>query len=49
MRVVLAAGIAVVIAVTLAVPSIAGIATWKWVLGVLGLALIVLAGRGKSA
>jgi hypothetical protein len=48
MKLAFAAGIAVLIAFVLAVPRVAGIETWKWVLGMIGLALIVLAGRQKS-
>jgi hypothetical protein len=39
--------VATTIAVLMAVPRIAGIDTWKWVLGVVGLVLIVVAGRKK--
>lgn len=47
MKVGIAALIATTIAVLMAVPRIAGIETWKWVLGFIGVALIVLAGRKK--
>jgi len=47
-RLAIAAGIAVVIAILFAVPRIAGIETWKWVLGAIGMAFIVLAGRKAS-
>ncbi len=45
----LAAGLAVaVVAAALAVvPSIFGVATWKWVLGVIGLVIFVSAGRRR--
>ena len=38
-------GIAVVAAALATVPAILGVATWKWVLGVIGLAIFVSAGR----
>jgi hypothetical protein len=44
-RLLIASGIATVIALLLAVPSVWGIETWKWIMGVIGLALIILAGR----
>ncbi len=44
-RVVAAVAIAAAGAFVLAVPQIAGIETWKWVLGAIGLALVVKAGR----
>jgi hypothetical protein len=34
-------------ALLLAVPEIAGVATWKWVLGAIGLVLFVASGRPK--
>jgi len=37
--------IAIVIAFTLAVPRIGTVSTWKIVLGAIGLAILVLAGR----
>jgi hypothetical protein len=45
----IAAGLAlaVVAAALVAVPSIFGVATWKWVLGVIGLAIFVSAGRRR--
>lgn len=39
--------IAAAIAVLLAVPEIAGIATWKWVLGAIGLALFLAGSRAR--
>jgi hypothetical protein len=39
--------VAVAAAVLAAVPTIAGISTWKVLLGVVGLALFIIAGRGK--
>jgi hypothetical protein len=39
------AGVAVGLAAMAVVPTIAGVSTWKWVLGVLGVALFVLAER----
>lgn len=38
-------GVAVALATVAIGPQIAGISLWKWVLGVVGLALFVLAGR----
>jgi hypothetical protein len=38
-------GIAVVLAALATVPTILGVATWKWVLGAIGLAIFVSAGR----
>jgi TRAP-type mannitol/chloroaromatic compound transport system permease large subunit len=38
-------GIAMVIASTLVVPTIGTLSTWKIVLGVIGLAIVVRAGR----
>ena len=45
----IAAGLAfaVVAAALVAVPSILGVATWKWVLGIIGLAIFVSAGRRR--
>lgn len=40
-------GLAAVAATLAAVPSILGVATWKWVLGVIGLAIFVSAGRRR--
>jgi len=45
----MAAGTAIVIAFTIAVPSLHGISTWKYVLGVIGFALFLLAGRDDSS
>jgi hypothetical protein len=41
------AGAAAVLAAMAAVPEIAGISTWKIVLGVVGLVLFVMGGRQK--
>ena len=38
---------AIVIAIVLAVPSIGHVSTWKFVLGLLGLALFVAGGRRR--
>jgi hypothetical protein len=38
--------VAVIIAVTIGVPRIGGVTTWKVVLGVVGLVIFVRAGRG---
>ena len=42
----LASGVAVaaVVALLIAVPRVAGVETWKWVLGVIGLALFLVGG-----
>ena len=45
--VVLAAVIAVTLTILAIVPSIAGVSTWKWALGVLSVVLFVLAERQK--
>jgi len=47
-NVVLAAAAASLVALLLAVPSIGGVSTWKYVLAAMGLALFVLAGRGTK-
>ena len=39
---------AAVVAFTIAVPSVYGIATWKYLLAVIGLMLFVLAGRATT-
>jgi hypothetical protein len=44
-RIVAGLAIALVAAVLAIVPSILGVATWKWVLGAIGLAIFVSAGR----
>jgi hypothetical protein len=46
-RIVPAVIIAAAIAMLLAVPEIAGVATWKWVLGVIGLALFRAGSRRR--
>jgi hypothetical protein len=46
-RTVAAIVIAGVMALLLAVPEIAGVATWKWVLGAIGLALFLAGGRRR--
>jgi len=38
-------GLAAVGAVLMTVPTILGVATWKWVLGVVGLLIFVAGGR----
>lgn len=45
-NIVAGAAVAMLLAVVMIVPSLFGISTWKIVLGALGLALIVLSGRG---
>ena len=47
-RLIVAAGIAIVIAFTIAVPSLGGVSTWKYALAALGVALFVLGGSDKS-
>ena len=47
-RIVAGLMIALVAAALVVVPSIFGVATWKWVLGAAGLALFVSAGRRRS-
>ena len=42
------AGVAIVLAFTIAVPTIRGVSTWKYVLAAIGVLLFVLAGRGES-
>lgn len=46
-RVILAVIVAAAAAVLLAVPEIAGVATWKWVLGAIGLALFRAGSRRR--
>jgi uncharacterized membrane protein YeiH len=48
-RIVLGILVAGVIALMLAVPQIGGVDTWKWVLGAIGLAVFLAAGRRRSA
>jgi hypothetical protein len=48
-RLIWAGGIAFLLAMMVAVPEIAGIATWKFVLAAAGLGLFVLAGRSRGA
>ena len=40
--------VAAVMAALLVIPEIAGVATWKWVLGVIGLALFLAGGRKRG-
>jgi hypothetical protein len=42
-----AVGLAAIAAALLVVPTILGVATWKWVLGAVGLAIFVSAGRRR--
>jgi hypothetical protein len=42
-----AVGLAAIAAALMVVPTILGVATWKWVLGVLGLVIFVSAGRRR--
>jgi uncharacterized membrane protein YeiH len=44
-RLVVAALVAVAVAVFMAVPRIAGIETWKWLLAAVGLTLFILSGQ----
>ncbi|HEV3062528.1 MAG TPA: hypothetical protein VGY48_30045 [Vicinamibacterales bacterium] len=43
-RLVAGVAVAVVAAWLMAVPRVAGVETWKWVLGVIGLALFLVGG-----
>jgi hypothetical protein len=47
-RVIPALLIAAALASLVAIPEIAGVATWKWVLGLVGLVLFIAAGRRRS-
>jgi len=47
MRAIVALVIAAVAAALLLIPEIAGVATWKWVLGVIGLALFLAGSRKR--
>ena len=47
-RIIVAAGIAIVIAFTIAVPSLGGVSTWKYALAALGVVLFILGGSDKS-
>ena len=44
-RLSLALAVAAVPAIVAFVPTIAGVSTWKWVLGIVGLMIFMLAGR----
>jgi hypothetical protein len=44
-RLIVSSGAAILLAVLLATPTIAGISTWKVVLGLIGLILFVMSGR----
>jgi len=44
-RLSLALAVAAVPAIVVFVPTIAGVSTWKWVLGIVGVMIFVLAGR----
>ena len=46
-RIIVAAGAAIVIAFTIAVPSLRGISTWKYALAALGVVLFILGGSEK--
>jgi hypothetical protein len=48
MRIGVATLVACLLAATFAVPQVAGIATWKWMLGLFGLAMIIVAGRSPK-
>jgi hypothetical protein len=48
-NVVCGVGVAVVLASVGIVPTVAGVSTWKWLLGVLGLLLFVLGERRDRA
>ena len=47
MRIAAAVVLAVIAATLMAVPTIFGVATWKWVMGAVGLAIFVSAGRRR--
>ena len=42
-----ALGLAAIAAALMVVPTILGVATWKWVLGAVGLVIFVSAGRRR--
>ena len=42
-----AVAVALVMAALLAIPEIAGVATWKWVLGAIGLVLFLAGSRKR--
>jgi hypothetical protein len=44
-RLSLGLAVAAVPAIVVFVPTIAGVSTWKWVLGIVGLMIFMLAGR----
>lgn len=48
-RFAVAAGAAIVIAFTIAVPSLRGISTWKYALAGLGVMLFILGGSDRSS
>ena len=47
LRIIAGLGIALAAAVLATVPTILGVDTWKWVLGAIGLAIFVSAGRRR--
>jgi hypothetical protein len=47
-RIILGAAIAIVLAFTVAVPTIRGISTWKYLLAAIGVMLFLAAGRDRS-
>ena len=47
MRITAALVLAAIAAILMVVPTILGVATWKWVMGAVGLAIFVSAGRRR--
>ena len=47
MRIAVALVLAAIAATLMVVPTIFGVATWKWVMGAAGLAIFVSAGRRR--
>ena len=47
-RTIIGALTAIALAFAMAVPTVRGISTWKYLLGAIGLALFLLAGRNPS-
>ncbi len=47
-RITLGLAVAAILAAALTVPSVFGIETWKWVLGLIGLALFVSSGKRRG-
>ena len=47
MRIAAALVLAAIATILMVVPTILGVATWKWVMGAVGLAIFVSAGRRR--